>query len=71
MPPAPLTPEAASAAQAADVAQIKGALTSAQGNVGKAARALGVERRTLDRRITALGLRAWLRASYPKRPGAK
>jgi transcriptional regulator of acetoin/glycerol metabolism len=71
MTTAPLTPEAASAAQVADVAQIKGALDSAKGNVGKAALALGVERRTLDRRITALGLRTWLRASYPKRPGAK
>lgn len=62
----PLTPEAASAATAADIAKIVGALSAASGNVGAAARALQVSRATLDRRITAFGLREWLTDTYPR-----
>ena len=62
----PLTPEAAQAQQAADTAAVLAALTAASGNVTTAARALNVPRRTLDRRINACGLRAWLTTTYPR-----
>lgn len=65
----PLTPAGAAATEAAtsaDADALRAALEAAGGHVGKAARALGCNRRTLDRRITALGLRAWLRKAYPK-----
>lgn len=62
----PLTPAAASAATAADVEQIVSALSAASGNVGAAAKALKVSRATLDRRITAYGLREWLTTTYPR-----
>lgn len=62
---APLTPEAASAAVAADMARIVAALSAASGNVGAAADALGINRRTLDRRINGYGLRDWLSDTYP------
>lgn len=45
--------------------RIRLALAATSGNVGRAAVALEVPRRTLDRRITALGLRVWLSTSYP------
>ena len=63
---APLTPEAASAATAADMVRVVAALSAAHGNVRAAALALKIERRTLDRRITSLGLRAWLSDTYPR-----
>jgi DNA-binding NtrC family response regulator len=44
---------------------VRAALAAATGNVRAAARALGVSERTLTRRITALGLREWLRDKYP------
>lgn len=62
----PLTAEAASAATAADMARVVTALSAASGNVGAAAVTLGINRRTLDRRITALGLRVWLSDTYSR-----
>jgi len=65
----PLTPAGAAATTVVatlDATALMAALATAGGHVGKAALALGVCRRTLDRRITALGLRAWLRGAYPK-----
>lgn len=62
----PLTAEAARAADETDERLIRAALASASGNVGAAAIALRVPRRTLDKRIAALGLRAWLTATYPR-----
>lgn len=66
----PLTPAGAAAtaaATSADADALRAALEAAGGHVGKAARALGVCRRTLDRRITATpGLRVWLRDAYPR-----
>lgn len=66
---APLTPgareAAAAAAREADEAAIRAALAASSGNVGRAARALEVSRRSLDERITHLGLRTWLRDAYP------
>lgn len=65
----PLTPAAreaaAAAAREADEAAIRGALAASSGNVGAAAQALSVSRRSLDERITLLGLRTWLRDAYP------
>lgn len=65
----PLTPAAreaaATAAREADEAAIRAALAASKGNVGRAALALEVSRRSLDERITFLGLRAWLRDAYP------
>ena len=46
-------------------AAIRAALLKAGGNVGAAAKALGIPRRTLDRRIAAAGLREWLTGAYP------
>lgn len=63
---APLTAEAAQQAAAADVAAILAALRKTSGNVGAAAKLLGIPRRTLDKRITRLGLRAELKAAYPR-----
>lgn len=62
----PLTPEAAQVQQAADTAALLAALHAASGNVTAAAKALGIARRTIDRRIDAFGLRAWLTAAYPR-----
>lgn len=65
----PLTPAGAAATAAVatlDAAALRLALEAAGGHVGKAALALGCNRRTLDRRITALDLRAWLRKAYPR-----
>lgn len=62
---APLTPEAAAAATSADMARIVAALSAARGNVRVAAVALGIQRRTLDRRIVSYGLREWLSDTYP------
>ncbi len=64
MPPA--TPEAAAKADAEDTRRIKAALRRARGSVRSAAAALAVPERTLHRRITALGLREWLTATYPR-----
>lgn len=61
-----LTPEAQAAADAADAKRIMRALKTSRGNVGAAAKALDVPRRTLDRRINALGLRDWLTAAFPR-----
>jgi ABC-type Fe3+ transport system permease subunit len=44
---------------------IRAALVAAEGSTAAAARALGVTRVQLDRRITALGLRPWLAETYP------
>ena len=66
MTAAPLTPEAACKAAAEDKRRIKTALRLAWGNVSAAAAALEVPTRTLHRRITALGLRAWLTKRYPR-----
>jgi DNA-binding NtrC family response regulator len=63
----PITATAAQQAAEADAAAIRAALSHASGNVGRAAEALGVARRTLDRRINALGLRDWLTEEYPLR----
>ena len=65
-PGAPLTSEGAAAAVAADTARIRGALDGARGNVRRAALALGVPRRTLDKRIVELGLREWLTGAWPR-----
>jgi len=62
----PLTARAAQQAADADAAAIRAALETASGNVGRAAETLGVQRRTLDRRINALGLRDWLTTTYPR-----
>jgi transcriptional regulator with PAS, ATPase and Fis domain len=62
----PLTADAIMQASAADAAAIREALAAASGNVERAAEALSVNRRTLDRRINALGLRAWLTETYPR-----
>jgi transcriptional regulator of acetoin/glycerol metabolism len=66
MTAAPLTPEAARKAAAEDERLIKAALRIARGNVTVAATLLDVPTRTLHRRITALGLRAWLTERYPR-----
>lgn len=63
---APVTPEAAAKAKAEDTRRISRALRAASGNVGVAAKALDVPRRTLDRRINDLDLRAWLTETYPR-----
>ncbi len=63
---APLTPEAALAQAAADVAALLAALPAASGNVAAVARSMQIPKRTLDAKITALGLRAWLVATYPR-----
>ncbi len=60
----PLTDAAAQQAAAADAAAIRAALEATSGNVQRAAEALSVPRRTLDRRINALGLRRWLTETY-------
>ena len=60
----PLTAEAAQRAAATDAAAIRAALEAVRGNVSRAAEALGVPRRTLDRRINTLGLRSWLTDTY-------
>ncbi len=52
-------------ADTAEVAALRAALAKAGGNVGAAAEALGIPRRTLDRRIAAAGLREWLAEDYP------
>lgn len=52
-------------AKCADEIAIKAALKAFNGNVGAAAKMLEVQRRTLDRRINALGLREWLTTTYP------
>lgn len=62
----PLTPSAASAATAADIAGILAALRASSGSVRGAARALSCDPATLQRRITALGLRAEVTAAYPR-----
>lgn len=45
---------------------IRKALRYHSGNVTAAAVDLGLNRRTLDRQINALGLRAWLSGAYPR-----
>lgn len=45
--------------------RLRAALVAAGGVVGAAARALAMPRRTMDARITALGLRPWLTETYP------
>lgn len=62
----PLTAQATQQSADADAAAIREALAAASGNVERAAEALSVNRRTLDRRINALGLRAWLTETYPR-----
>lgn len=66
MTAAPLTPEAARKAAEADTRWIKRAIRQTSGNVTAAAALLDVPTRTLHRRITALGLRAWLTERYPR-----
>lgn len=61
----PITPGAAQASLASDTAALLAALSAASGNVTAAALALDVPRRTIDRKIDACGLRAWLTATYP------
>jgi transcriptional regulator of acetoin/glycerol metabolism len=63
---APLTAAAAQQAAAADVAAVLAALRQTDGNVRAAAELLGIPRRTLDRRIVALGLREYVSAAYPR-----
>lgn len=62
----PLTPEAAAKADAEDARRLRAALRQARGNVTRAAVLLDVPTRTLHRRITALGLRAWLTKRFPR-----
>lgn len=62
----PLTPEAAAAQTAADITGILAALRASSGSVRGAARALSCDPATLQRRITALGLRAEVTAAYPR-----
>ena len=59
------TREGKRAAREADFAAIQAALVASDGNTAAAARALGVPRATLDKRITSLGLRSWLAETYP------
>jgi transcriptional regulator of acetoin/glycerol metabolism len=67
--PAGADPPSLSAIEARASAQTKAALrlalTQAGGNVTKAARMLGIPRRTLDYQITRHGLREWLSGAYP------
>jgi DNA-binding NtrC family response regulator len=62
----PLTAAAAQQAAAVDTRAVLAALAAASGNVGAAAVTLKIARRTLDRRINALGLRDWLSTAYPR-----
>ncbi|WP_437804347.1 helix-turn-helix domain-containing protein [Sorangium sp. So ce693] len=63
---ASLSAPAAQRAADADAAAVRDALAAASGNVERAAEALSVNRRTLDRRINALGLRTWLTETYSR-----
>lgn len=49
-----------------EVSMILLAVDRHSGNIAKAARSLGMARRTLDRRIVELGLRAGITAKYPR-----
>ncbi len=62
---APLTPAAERQAAKVDLDVILGAMAQTNGNVRQAAKLLGVPRRTLDKRIQALGIRQALRVDYP------
>jgi hypothetical protein len=66
MTAAPLTPDAAAKQTAADIRAIRRALRASHGSVRAAAVALGKSYSALQRRITALGLRAELTAAYPR-----
>lgn len=63
---APLAPEIAAAQRDADIAILRAVLMSTGGNVRKAAVHFGVHVSTLQRRITALGLRDEVTAAYPR-----
>ena len=65
----PMTDEAKTAAQEIDKTHVRHTLAACHGNVAATADILGVPRRTLDRRINALGLRDWLTTTYP--PGER
>lgn len=59
---------------AADAAALREALIAAHGAVRTAARALGINPTTAHERITRLGLRPWLDATFPRsvrQPGAR
>ena len=62
----PHTPEAAAKADAEDARRRRAALRQARGNVTRAAVFRAVPTRALHRRITALGLRAWLTKRFPR-----
>lgn len=62
----PLTVKARKLADDVDRTAILDALVKTSGNVGKAALLLKVARRTLDKRITGLGLRAKVTEIYPR-----
>lgn len=63
---APLGPTLRGARERAEVTTILGALARTRGNARAAAELLGVQRRTLDRRIVALGLREQITSAYPR-----
>ncbi len=67
----PLTTEAEKASQEADRAALRELLAKHNGNVTSVTKVLGISRSTVDRRITELGLREWLTATYPPRQRPK
>lgn len=55
----------------AEATVLRAELAARGGNVARTAIELDVCRRTLDRRIVSLGLRAWLTTTYPPARGMR